>query len=95
MPLNLREVSTVASKHKRRNLLGKDFNLPPALNNMAGLDQSVKDSELTGIVQAFSRKWAIGYFHYVILTCGDKATVEGVATPKFHYRCKIPTDKKY
>ncbi|KAK4030730.1 hypothetical protein OUZ56_024069 [Daphnia magna] len=49
-PLNFREVSTVASKRKRRTVLGKDFNLPPALNNMAGLDQSVKDSELTGMV---------------------------------------------
>jgi hypothetical protein len=55
----------------------------------------MKDSELTAMVQAVSRKWAIGYFHYVIMTCGDNATVEGVATPKFHYRCKIPTDKKY
>jgi hypothetical protein len=43
-------VSTVASKRKRRNVLGKDFNLPPALKNMAGLDQSVKDRELTGMV---------------------------------------------
>jgi hypothetical protein len=34
-PLNLREVSTVARKRKRRNVLGKDFNMPPTLNNMA------------------------------------------------------------
>jgi hypothetical protein len=75
-------VSTVASERERRNVLGKDFDLPPSLNNMASLDQSMKDRELSGLVQAVSRKWTIGYFHYVLMTCGNNATVEGVTTPR-------------
>jgi hypothetical protein len=75
-------VSAIASERERRNVLGKDFNLPPALNNMASLDQSVEDRELSGTVQTVSRKWAVGYFQYVIVTREDNTTVEGVATPR-------------